>query len=84
MNTRLTRFLTRTKVATPAYLVLIIIINISFALYGHLPRTRLRVELGPYARYLGVKNYLNNYFAMYTRLMRFLIRVEVSSLPSWG
>ena len=44
----------------------------------------------PYARetriplLLGVKNYLNNNFAMYTCLTRFLIRVELESPGKLG
>ena len=34
-------------------------------------------------RLLGVKNYLNHYFAMYICLTRFRIRVEVTSPAYW-
>ena len=35
-------------------------------------------------RRLGVKNYLINYFAMYTCLTRFRIRVDLASPRTWG
>ena len=35
-------------------------------------------------RLLEVKNYLNNYFTMYTCLTRLRIRVKLASPPSWG
>ena len=36
------------------------------------------------ARILGIYDYLNNYFALYTRLTRSRIRVELESPASWG
>ena len=35
-------------------------------------------------RLLGIKNYLNNYLAMYTRLTRSHIRVEIYPPATWG
>ena len=33
---------------------------------------------------LGVRNYLNYYFAMYKRLTRSGVQVELATLPTWG
>ena len=45
-----------------------------------LPYTRGTRIPGP----LGVTNYFNNYFSMYTRVTRFHIRVEVTSRDYLG
>ena len=67
----------RVQLATPANLGLRIILQ----LFGHTNMSSLfpytRVTRNP--RRHGVKNYLNNYFAMYTWLTRFRIRVELAS-----
>ena len=39
---------------------------------------QIRREYGTIPGLLGVRNYLNNYFAMYTRLTRSRIRVELA------
>ena len=41
-------------------------------MYNHLTRYSFRIP-----RLLGVKDYLNNYFPLYTRLTRFRIRLEI-------
>ena len=40
---------------------------------------QIRREYGSIPRLLGVRNYLNNYFAIYTRLTRSLIGVELAA-----
>ena len=35
-------------------------------------------------RILGIRNYLKNYFAMYKRLTRSRIQVELTSPPAWS
>ena len=47
-------------------------------MYKRVRRSRIRMVLASPA-YLGVRNYLNNYFAMYTRLTFFAISVELAS-----
>ena len=46
-------------------------------MYKRVTRSRIRVVLAAPA-YLRVRNYLNNYFAMYTRLTLFAISVELA------
>ena len=45
--------------------------------------SRIRVGLAC-PIYLAVRNYLNNYFAMYIRLTRSLIGVDLASPDYWG
>ena len=52
-------------------------------MYRRLAGTRIRVELAS-PTYLGVRIYLNNYFAMYIRLTRSRIRVELACSASLG
>ena len=47
-------------------------------MYKRLTRSRMRVELA-FPAYLGVRNYLNYYFAMYERLKHSRVRVERAS-----
>ena len=60
MYSPLTRFLIRLELASPAYLVLIITINIYLPLYGHLPRSRLRVDFAPTA-YMWLRTFVRNF-----------------------
>ena len=48
-------------------------------MYKRLTLSRIHAELASPA-YLGVMNYLNNYFSIYKSLTRSRIRVELASL----
>ena len=47
-------------------------------MYTRLTSSHIRVELA-FIRLLAVRNYLNNYFAMSKRMMRYRIRLELTS-----
>ena len=71
MYTRLTRFRIHAKLASSAYLGLGIILPITSNALPYMSGTRIPCLL-------GVKNYLNNYFA-YKRLSSSRKRVELAS-----